>query len=130
MSKGNVAQTVITVLGAIVGAVVAVLLATPLDSGGTLAAVVLDVLPELALGVTAGVVTLTVGCAMTPLCALSRRRWLAPTPRTRFWRCGDCLVLPNWPPATSCTASCRQFASFQAAKADHRELLRGCGPWP
>ena len=31
MSKGNVAQTVITVLGAIVGAVVAVLLATPLD---------------------------------------------------------------------------------------------------
>ena len=64
-------------------------------------------------------------CAVSPLCALPRRHWLAPTPRPRFWRCGGCLVLPNCPPATSCTASCRQFASFHAAKAAHRELLLG-----
>ena len=63
-------------------------------------------------------------CVATPLCTLPRRRWLAPTPRPRFWRSGDGLVLPYGPPATSWTPSCRQFASFHAAKAAHRELLR------
>ena len=43
--------------------------------------------------------------------------------RPRFWRSGDGLVLPYGPPATSWTPSCRQFASFHAAKAAHRELL-------
>ena len=62
-------------------------------------------------------------CAVSPLCALPRRHWLAPTPRPRFWRSGDGLVLPYGPPATSWTPSCRQFASFHAAKAAHRELL-------
>ena len=66
----------------------------------------------------------TIACAVSPLCALPRRHWLAPTPRPRFWRSGDCLVLPNCPPATSWTPSCRQFASFHAAKAAHRELLQ------
>ena len=76
----------------------------------------------------------TIACAVSPLCALPRRHWLAPTPRPRFWRSGDCLVLPYGPPATPWTASCRQFASFHAAKAAHRELLprvldgcRACG---
>ena len=62
-------------------------------------------------------------CAVAPLCALPRRHWLAPTPRPRFWRCGDCRVLPKCPLATSWTASCRQIASLQAATAAHRELL-------
>ena len=65
----------------------------------------------------------TIACAVSPLCALPRRHWLTPTPRPRFWRSGDGLVLPYGPPATSWTPSCRQFASFHAAKAAHRELL-------
>ena len=46
----------------------------------------------------------------------------------RFWRCGDGLVLPYGPPATSWTPSCRKFASFHAAKAAHRELLEAMRP--
>ena len=34
----------------------------------------------------------TIACAVSPLCALPRRHWLAATPRPRFWRSGDGLV--------------------------------------
>ena len=54
-SKGNVRKIVDAAFGPAVGAVVAVLLATPLDSGSTLAVMAMKALPRLALGVAAGV---------------------------------------------------------------------------
>ena len=54
-SKGNVRKIVDNAFGPAVGAVVAVLLATPLDSGETPAAAVLNAWPALLLGVAAGV---------------------------------------------------------------------------
>ena len=57
-SKGSVRKIVDAVVGPAVGAVVAVLLATPLDSGGTLAVMFVKALPALALGVAAGVATI------------------------------------------------------------------------
>ena len=57
-SKGTVRKIVDAALGPAVGAVVAVLFATPLDSGAdTLAGMAMKVLPRLALGVAAGVAT-------------------------------------------------------------------------
>ena len=57
-SKGNVRKIFDAAFGPAVAAVVAVLLATPLDSGGTLAVMFVKALPALALGVAAGVATI------------------------------------------------------------------------
>ena len=71
-SKRNVWQTVITVLGAVVSAVVAVLLVTPFDSGETPADMLMKALPALALGVAAGVATIF---AARLLDSLGRKVW-------------------------------------------------------
>ena len=56
-SKRNIRKIVDAVVGPAVGAVVAVLLATPLDSGSTLVVMFMKALPALAVGVAAGVAT-------------------------------------------------------------------------
>ena len=80
-SKGNVRKIVDAVVGPAVGAVVAVLLATPLDSGSTLAVMFVKALPSLALGVAAGVATIFVAKLLTFL-----GRKIRPWFRTRATR--------------------------------------------
>ena len=62
-------------------------------------------------------------CVATPLALCRVGAGSLQRPHLGSGAAGDCLVLPYGPPATSWTASCRQFASFHAAKAAHRELL-------